>query len=129
MKTQNEFSIVIYQLDKTGENSTFEYTLKGTTDLNSLEPKRIAKFVSNKVFKLYRKQQSIAESEIKQRFFHLAKSKPLYVLFELNGSRLFDTELFQSMKVKLSEADTEAKLTTLLDAVIDVIADNNENEL
>lgn len=120
------FTTEIYQLNKNKETQTFQLRLKGEAEKNELTAKNISSFFASKIFKVYKAQNKIQSKTGKNRFFRLAKSKPLYFCFK-SETLSFDTELDQSLIVKFVIGElTESQFRTALELVLDIMLDENK---
>ena len=120
------FSANIFQLDKTNENTSFDFSIKGTADKKELTPKVIAEFFAAKLFKVVNAQKSIQNKIGKSRFLKLAKSKKLYFSFICDTFE-FNTELEQSLCFAFSVGElTEKQFCLALSLVLEIILDNNK---
>lgn len=121
------FNASIYQLDKTGNEVTFEYKLNGTT--KNFNVNKTAKLLSERTFKIMKAQQNIAAKGMKQRFFGLSKTKKLYFWFSLDGSTILETEQIESVKVNISDVGEAEALQIVLTEIIEIFANNDNIEL
>jgi hypothetical protein len=120
------FNASFYQLDKSKQNKTFEYQLNGSTEKAELKSNAVAGYLSEKVFKVVNAQNNIKEVANKCRFFKLASSKPLYFTFTLNGNKIVNAEIFESIKVKLSGLDNAKQLHVILTEIINIMQPVND---
>lgn len=125
MKTQN-FTASIYQLDKAGDNATFEYKLTGS--LETVNVNKIAELLGARIYKVLQAQENILNKAGKHRFFRLATSKPLYFYFQTEGFEL-NTELFESVKIKLADIDNVKALQTIIKEVCNILTSANDIKL
>jgi len=122
MKAQ-KFNASIYQLDKTGDNVTFEYKLRGTVD--KLNITKVADFLGARIYKVLQAQNNILNKAGKHRFFRLATSKPLYFYFQTEGFEL-NTELFESVKIRLAGIQDVKGLQTIIKEVCNILANTDD---
>lgn len=111
---------VIYQLDK-NENCSFEYVIQAEITENELNIENLSEFFARKIMLIYEKQTNLAKKGIKNRFFHLARTKPLYFYCAIDNQDVVNTELFESLKIRISEADTREKMQAVLQSMIEVL--------
>lgn len=121
MKT---FNASIYQLDKSGDNATFEYKLSGTVETTD-NLNKIADFLGAKIYKVLQAQENILSKAGKHRFFHLATSKPLYFYFATENLEI-NTELFESVKIRLQDCDNVKALQVIIKEVCNILV-NTDN--
>lgn len=120
------FTTEIYQLDNNKNNASFQFRLKGEANEKELTAKNIANFFAAKLFKVYKAQNKIQSKTGKNRFFKLAKSKPLYFSFT-SESLVFDTELEQSLMFKFILGElTESQFKTALELVLEIMLEENK---
>ena len=120
------FNANIYQLDKSRSNKSFNYLLSGETNNEELKNSIIAKYLSEKIFKVVSAQNNIKQAANKCRFFKLASTKALYFSFSLNGKMLFDSVLFESITIKLQGIDEAKQMQVVLNEVLNIFADTND---
>jgi len=118
------FNASIYQLDKTGDNATFEYKLKGTIEDDG-NLNKVAEFLGARIYKVLQAQNNILKKAGKHRFFRLATSKPLYFYFQTEGFEL-NTELFESVKIRLSGIENVKALQTIIREVCNILANTDD---
>lgn len=126
----NSFKASIYQLDKTNSDVTFELILQGTTDKtdNTLFVE-VAKLLAKQTFELFNEQNNIQIATNKHRVYKFAATKPVFFYFQLNSETIFNTEFFNSLKVKLSGLTNAEQLQVILDSLIRIITTTNNIEL
>lgn len=124
------FKASIYQLDKTNSDTTFELILQGKTDKTDKELfLSVAKLLAEQTFLLFNEQNNICLKTNKHRVYKFASTKPVYFYFQLNSETIFNTEFFNSLKVKLSGLTSAEQLQIILDSLIRVITSTNNIEL
>ena len=120
------FKASIYQVDKSGEDVTFELILQGNTDKENNELfLKVAELLAKQTFLLFQEQNNICLATKKHRVYKFASTKPVYFYFQLNGQTIFETELFNSLKVKLSGLTNAEQLQIILNSLIRVITSSN----
>jgi len=120
------FKASIYQVDKSGEDVTFELILQGNTDKENNELfLKVAELLAKQTFLLFQEQNNICLATKKHRVYKLASTKPVYFYFQLNGQTIFETELFNSLKVKLAGLNSADQLQIILNSLIRVITSSN----
>jgi hypothetical protein len=120
------FNASIYQLDKTGNDVTFEYKLTGT--IEDLSIAKIAEFLAKRLFKIKKSQDKINKAGVTSRFYHLAKTKRLYFSF-ITENFEFNSELIETMRVNISKVGDEKALKIVLREVMDIFATETEIKL
>lgn len=120
------FQANIFQLTKDTVNTTFDFSIKGTTEHEELTPQEIAKFFAGKLFKVYNAQKRIQKATGRNRFLKLSKSKALYFSFICDKFE-FNTEIEESLKFRFVVGDlTESQFRTALQEVLTIVMDMNE---
>jgi len=120
------FKASIYQLDKTNSDVTFELILQGNTDKESNELfLKVAEMLAKQTFELFNEQNNICLATKKHRVYKFASTKPVYFYFQLNSETIFETELFNSLKVKLAGLNSAEQLQIILNSLIRVITSSN----
>jgi len=116
------FKASIFQLSKDGQDTTFELILQGTAAKNDDNLfVKVAELLAKQTFLLFQEQNNICEKTNKHRVYKFAAGKPVHFYFQLNGETLFNTEFFNSLKVKLSGLTSAEQLQIILDSLIRVI--------
>ncbi len=121
-----EFTAQIYQLSKDGNNETFRYSLRGTADQAEFKPENIAELLASKLYKLFEAQNRIKNKSGKNRFYKLAKGKPLFFFFSSELVTI-NTELSQDFlcRFDLATFDLEG-LTSALTETITILMDETK---
>jgi len=120
------FNASIYQMNRAKTENTFCYSLKGETNNEELKNEDVAKYLSEKIFKVVKAQNNIKEVANKCRFFKLASTKAIYFQFSLNGQTLFNTMLFENIKIKLQGIEDAKQLQVILSEVLNIFACAND---
>lgn len=106
----------IYQLNKEGDKTTFEYNFK--TEIANDKVSQFDKLSGYMAAKLFAaKQLNDVFAAKKQRRLGLAKTKPLYFFLEIDGQTIFANEIEESVKLTISlKNSTQEDIQEVLEA-------------
>jgi hypothetical protein len=108
---QKFFNAEIYQV---GGKQPFVLKCKGDI-LNEIDLNEIAKYLAKSTALIIEKQNK--KKAAGKKGFGIAKSKPLYFYFAVNGKTILETETQQSLKYNISIGSEEDILEDILDLI------------
>lgn len=118
--TKLNFHASIYQIDKYNETA-FEYKINGVTE--KLDITKVSSLLAERTFKVVKAQQNIENSGSKARFFGLSKTKKLYFYFALDGVKILESEILESIKINLAKVNEEEAMQIVLFEIMNIFAD------